>query len=337
MRIAIRVDRDEAVLAGSDVFGDVVIEVAAADLSAEDRATLVLVCQIDRRDRTEGGPDFATTCSAHYRRDRATGIAIVNNGYDAGSAYILPPLAEATVETLRRRLAEIRGVPAAIDLRDHKQCAEHVATILADTKIDHWSESRYDKWANRRIVLRRKIPWLSTIGGPYDPWADPRVIEHREAMWVRVDGLIAESTVFVAWTAAWDIERERREDAKKQVVATERASWIGEHGSDRLQRLLAEDIEHDAVYYDERLAADRPGWRWYRDVPGRIDEPRNPPAEALALLDEARRIVPDAELQYYAIEDDETGEMLETGYVAADDYLDRQIVLGAEAVEAAAE
>src|SRR5581483_2250467 len=92
-------------------------------------------------------------------------------------------------------------------------------------------------------------------------------------------------------------ERERAE-AERAYVA-DREAWIAEHGSSRLRRLVAEGIEHDAVYRDERLAMERPAWQWSRldgNLPGA--EPRNAPEEALDLLDAARADDPDAVLRY---------------------------------------
>lgn len=103
---------------------------------------------------------------------------------------------------------------------------------------------------------------------------------------------------------------ERRADA-------ERVEWIRKYGSRRLQRMLEEGIEHTATYRDERLALERPEWRYSNDLPGRPDEPRNPPEEALDLLDEARKTVPDARLVYWMAE--RPCDDCEAGYCAAHD------------------
>ena len=106
---------------------------------------------------------------------------------------------------------------------------------------------------------------------------------------------------------------QRREAAKQEELArmereaAERKEWIFAHGSDRLKRLVEENIEHTAVYLDERLAVERPGWRWTKDVRGDEDEPRNVPESALDLLDKARASVPederpDVELVYWVVE-----------------------------------
>ena len=66
----------------------------------------------------------------------------------------------------------------------------------------------------------------------------------------------------------------------------EKREWIEEHGSRRLRRCLAEGIECQAIYRDERIALELPGWE-YGAVLG-AQEARNPPEEALDLLDAAR-------------------------------------------------
>jgi hypothetical protein len=44
---------------------------------------------------------------------------------------------------------------------------------------------------------------------------------------------------------------------------------------------------------------------YYEDVEGRIYEAHNPPMEAFAVLDEARKLEPTAVLRYYRIDDPE--------------------------------
>ncbi len=86
----------------------------------------------------------------------------------------------------------------------------------------------------------------------------------------------AERADLDAWLAEIAAENERRKAdvvrrkaeieaaalLKADAHAAERALWVEERGSPRLRRLGAEKIEHDAVYQDERLAAERPGWAW---------------------------------------------------------------------------
>lgn len=133
-----------------------------------------------------------------------------------------------------------------------------------------------------------------------------------------------------------------RELAERIIAAAEadqdRIEWIREHGSPRLRRLLEEGIEHGAVYRDERLAMERPGWRYNEHWIAQ--EPRNAPMKALELLDDARQTAPDARLVYWTAtlpcddcedEDDCYCEVEEVrGYTCEAEFLGRKIVYRVE-------
>jgi len=129
--------------------------------------------------------------------------------------------------------------------------------------------------------------------------------------------------------------REEAKEAAAQREAEElakRAAWIDEHGSNRLKLCLAEGIECDAIYYDERLALERAGWRWADDVPGEDDEPRNPPDAALEMLIIGRATLPQTEragavLRYW-VDNSEYGNS-RRGYVVMAEFLGSSIVYGA--------
>lgn len=143
------------------------------------------------------------------------------------------------------------------------------------------------------------------------------------------------------------LEREaaaRAKEERKQQETAERKAWICEHGSARLKRLLEEEIPHGAVYLDERLALDRPNWRWDKDVMGNSAVPRNAPEEALELLDAARAAVPtderkDVKLVYWTISACESDHWDEEekcpgyhegwrGYAAKTEFLGKDIIFG---------
>lgn len=134
-----------------------------------------------------------------------------------------------------------------------------------------------------------------------------------------------------------NMEREERhakdvlENKERELAAEEeKESWIQEHGSARLKRMYEEEIECEAVYQDERLAIELPGWYWYANVPGKVLEPRNVPEEAFAVLDEARKILPEAELKYYVEtgeeDDDDLGVRVYVAYFNG--FLGRSVVFG---------
>jgi hypothetical protein len=122
----------------------------------------------------------------------------------------------------------------------------------------------------------------------------------------------------------------------------EAEAWASKHGSERLRRIVQEGFLADslAVYRDERLAKERPGWRWASEAPGKDrGDPRNPPLEALQLLEQARAAQPDAKLRYWmvtkgdlvdetvALELDADGVRW-TGYAVVAEFLGRDVVCG---------
>lgn len=128
--------------------------------------------------------------------------------------------------------------------------------------------------------------------------------------------------------------------AKKVVAARQEAvevkAWGMEHGSPRLQACIQEGIECRAIYRDERLALERPGWAWADEMRGEGDEPRNPPAEAFDTLREARKLDPEASMSWWVVswdedldgEEDEDRDCRWVGYVAEAFFLGREIVFG---------
>ena len=110
---------------------------------------------------------------------------------------------------------------------------------------------------------------------------------------------------------------------------------------------MAEGIECGSIYRDERLALEYPGWQFDGSHLPSWDEPRNPPAEAFALLDQARASLPadwtteerDAvELKFWekTVADDGYGDdERHTGYVAVAgvDWDDTDIVFGYDGPE----
>lgn len=118
----------------------------------------------------------------------------------------------------------------------------------------------------------------------------------------------------------------RAQDAIWAATQTDKLNWIAEHGSDRLQRLVAEGIKHDAVYYEERLAAERPGWAYRDDVRGVPLEVRNAKQEGLTLLDEARKIDGNAKLVWWTITHWPQPDW--RGYVCVGEFLGRETVYG---------
>ena len=86
--------------------------------------------------------------------------------------------------------------------------------------------------------------------------------------------------------------REQRQANERRSAQDEAASWVAEHGSDRLKMAVEAGILHQAMgaYRDERLRAEHPGWMWVdRDDTGELDnKAMNPSEDAIRLLLQAR-------------------------------------------------
>lgn len=90
---------------------------------------------------------------------------------------------------------------------------------------------------------------------------------------------------------------EQRWAAERRAAAAVRDAWIREHGSAHLRDLLDLDLGRDSQYRLERLELERPGWQ-FRPSEWSDDDPQSPPPQAVALLREARKIDPEAELRH---------------------------------------
>jgi len=122
---------------------------------------------------------------------------------------------------------------------------------------------------------------------------------------------------------------------EEEIEATERtamAAWVTLHGSNRLKRSVREGIECKAIYIDERLSLERPGWCWYSSCEGKSSEPRNPTESVFTLLDEARKFDAEATLSYHVVEAecDEYGDESQgwRGYTCESTFLGKAIVYG---------
>lgn len=107
------------------------------------------------------------------------------------------------------------------------------------------------------------------------------------------DALVAAQNAVLDW----------RDEQRTLAYAMDRDAWIRGYGSRRLKLILAEGFAatSDAAYRDERLRKERPGWGWSEPGGrrlGTMSEPRNPPMAAFTLLNEARKVAPDAQLHY---------------------------------------
>lgn len=130
-------------------------------------------------------------------------------------------------------------------------------------------------------------------------------------------------------------QRAATDRLQKDAAEADKLTWIATHGSERLRRLVKENIEYGGVYFAERLVHDRPNWRVWDNIPGDEHDPRNATDNALDLLDEARKIEPKARLIYVTVDrndaapdDENESKYAWTGYAALAEFLGRVIVFG---------
>ena len=167
------------------------------------------------------------------------------------------------------------------------------------------------KFVNGNIYPAKKIVPHDKIGDcVFWDLADSRLNDLNK----EIDRLIAES----------DANAKAEEAAKKAAdlaVEAEKAQWIEQHGSARLKRCVAEDINCQGLYETERLALDRPDFVYKDTVEWACSEPVNPPEAAFDFLDLMRKTAPDAVLKFVDYID-------WRGYVVLAEYMGKKIVAG---------
>lgn len=359
MQIVCNIDRVAALRAGIDAQNEtIILDVDPTTLSEEDRALLagrlnkdLEVCHRSPRDGTyhDGYRDGYSAPLRYYRRDLWPDRR--------------PPMVVATAPTLDAVLQAIRDEDVAW------------ATTRAERAAKQAERDRQRREATQAVLTARKTrDGQKRVGvsrgndgsltydiGPVGSWAhggDVLTRPYPMPDWpCDADHDVIASPEAQAWIAECAQAREQAiEDGKRQALAeleakeeyalrqasdeqaarTEKLCWIAEHGSDRLKRLVAEGIEHDNVYYEERLIAERPGWDYAYGVPGEARETRNTRQEGLDLLDKARKTDPNAKLVWWVIEhehnDCDTEEDCPAydwrGYVCVGEFLGNEVVYG---------
>lgn len=183
---------------------------------------------------------------------------------------------------------------------------------------------------------RQKLALVEALNPIIDAYlADPAARPTgRDTYWLEISGRRIEHD-HPRWNELRD-EQNRRDEIDEQARYSERNAWIAAHGSARLKRLLAEGIELENTYLSERIALERPGWAYDCDRRGEARQVRNARQEGLDLLDEARKIDPDATLVWWTItheHDDceDTGDCPVydwKGYACSSTFLGIDIVYG---------
>jgi hypothetical protein len=327
MKVCVNISKTTAVKAGKNKYGYQVAEVDVGALPQEVRDYLA-------------GPLCASGWNECPKADL----------YVLAKAGQFPPhgepecravfegLVEATPEAVAKLVADLMAAEAAVTARKAREAAED-----AENRIQMAVQGGVDKF------LEKSYPaggarWAVRLPYGLDKAADDgRVAEMVRLAELEAERRNAECDRLVAAEAEAATAKKAAEEARKEAARDEMLAWVGANGSGRLKRCLAEGIDCEAAYRDERLSKERPGWTWYQTTEGDYDDPRNPPLEAFALLDEARKTDPAARLVYWVVENDDSGDddgseaakYLWRGYAAVADFLDREIVYGVpEAVTA---
>jgi hypothetical protein len=285
----IDVDRDSAIRAGNSAFGEQKMAVDVAALTPVEREEL-LRC-----------PYYDAGASVTYSPQRYRKSQYATNERISG----LPVATAADMDTLRALLAARGPALAAMAGEKAAKREQSILDALA-APIEDWLG-----------------PWKATVPG-YDPdlKSDPRIaarFAQAQSVWEQKEAV----------RKAEQAAREAANKAEALAALAEKEAWIAQHGSARLKRMLAERIQHEAVYEDERLAIERPGWSYDTDQNLEIREPRNPTDAAFDLLDRARVLEPTAGLRYYRLiaDDEYEGKSVkERGYVCYARFLGDPII-----------
>lgn len=311
-----------AILAGKSAYGEKIYTVTDADLDQLDNSERVRLAETLRPEK-----------------DGAFGVSFSGVGRGSLTLASVDVTSESVLSALRTGWAQVDAARA-------KEKAELEAEILRamsapdEAWVAYEGHSYYDA-----ADQQRSAPLISETGprGMYlsaEARKDPRVVARRKDLRARVlpDLLAAFEVQRAAEVARRAEAKTASEAAKAKAEAAEkveRTAWITACGSERLRRCAAEGIECEAIYRDERLALERPSWRWEGKVPGEAGEPRNPPESAFALLDEGRKTASDAVLKRWTIEHEHDGSCYDecekydwTGHVAMARFLGRDIVFG---------
>lgn len=216
-------------------------------------------------------------------------------GYD-GSLHARPASASDALAAIRAA-CDLAAATAVSHRRDAK--AREEARVAEE-------RAKAEKWAALPLAWRVSPQGVCTCTGAQDGkitgplmYTGYTVVAHDTVRKYAPD----------AWAEAaaeFDRLRARIEARKAETEAKEREerdAWIAAHGSERLRLARECEFPCDAIYRDERLSKERPGWTWELHAPvgqtyGEEAPPRNPTLVPLQALRSARAAGIDATLVY---------------------------------------
>jgi hypothetical protein len=313
---------------GHDVREHEAVEVDLSALTPEQRAVLA-----EHHEVTAYQREYVPTGSYalwHTRSDPSVALPTSTEASQAAVVALLDAI-PGLVARAQAREAQLRDErEAEREAERGKRAEQQAAALFAlsamsdEALLSDAAHALYQDVAGKR-TLSLNHRWRDLLGRYPCSTTVPEAQQYVDI----VDRLLSEHNA----------RAQAKYDAAEAVRHTAIVAWAQQHGSTRLQRALAEGIECEAVYRDERLAVERPGWVWASAVDGDHSEPRNPRDEAFALLDKARAIDPEARLVWWQAEHScdegecyghECPEYDRREYACLAGFLDRLIVLFAQ-------
>lgn len=222
------------------------------------------------------------------------------------AADVSPPTVDGLRAEIRRRINVDREAQAEKERYAAKR-AEATRQVLEERRTEQYRE-----------MVGKKTPWTRlTPDWPY--LADDSVRNSPEAKeWE--DSLNHQNERAKAEAEAEEEARKAVEQAEKDRVEEDKRQWIEQHATSRLKKAYKYGFEHEAIYRDERIAHDVPGWS-YDDTPWEFYDPRNPTVEALSLYEAHKDDCDGVELVW--VDEAEDGR----GYTCTAEYLGWSLVL----------
>jgi hypothetical protein len=342
MKIRMKVSKVTALKSGKDTHGFIVVEVPAAALNPAQRD---LLAQRDYyRYTNDPGPeaDFYLDCAwclSDNFQERPLMDAVTEATPESAIALLQALVAgHEQARQAEAARAEQQKVEKAAMLADHyRQQEQAIAELSALDDAALLADATAVLDSGRRM-LTIQHRFNSLLRAEQNRWGGyPDIMSCLPAALPLAEKVAA---LLAAHNALADRQEAEKKQAKADLEAAALAevqAWADEHGSMRLRRCLEEGIECSAIYRDERLAVERPGWRWEVSVPGDQSYPRNPPAEAFDLLDQARQMDPEAQLVRWTVERDDDDDQYDEepyskysyqGYAATSTFLGYYVIFG---------
>ncbi len=200
---------------------------------------------------------------------------------------------------VRAALAARMNEAGQICARDREGFFSNGRHRVPSPSVGYAPRSSYDGQAGEAALVRADLPTIESLLEAIA--AEEAVVEAEAAKQAAVKA--ERDAAYAAQQEAYRAQKEAEEQAAAHK-AQAKADWIASHGSRRLQRLVAEEIEHGEVYARERqaweaaqlvslLESKRPGWSV---ASSQIFPVENVGARSFALLDAARAVAPGAKL-----------------------------------------